>query len=240
MYDLIVIGAGASGIISAIKASRDGKKVLLLEKLSKIASKIKATGGGRCNLSNTLSNSDFMAKFGKNGRFMTTALDAFDKEDLIEFFKSIGLDTHSPDGFRIFPTSHSSQTVIDALSAEMDRLNIKVLSSSKVTNLVIQNNRVWGVEVDEVVYDTKNIIIATGGLGYPILGSTGDGYKMAQDLGHRITSTYPAMMPLSTKETWVENCRADTIPKVEISVDIKKYKKLKAIGDLIFTKNGIR
>ena len=240
MYDVIVVGAGASGIIASIKASSDGRKVLLLEKLPKIAAKIKATGGGRCNLSNTLSNNDFMAAFGKNGRFMTNALNGFNKDDLIEFFKSIGLDTHIPDGFRIFPTTHSSQTVIDALNNEMERLNIEIICSSKVTNIITQNEKVYVVEVEDIEYQTKNVIIATGGLGYSTLGAEGDGYEFASHLGHKITPTHPAMMPLHTKERWVENCRADTIAKVEIYVDIKKYKKLKAIGDLIFTKNGIR
>ena len=240
MYDVIVIGAGASGIISAIVSSSLGKKVLLLEKLPKIASKIKATGGGRCNLSNTLSRDDFMSKFGKNGRFMTSALEIFSKDDLIKFFKEIGLDTHCPDGFRIFPTSHSSQSVIDALANKMDKLNIEILCSSPVLDINISNIEKKEVFIQNSSFFCKNIIIATGGLGYSTLGASGDGYIWAKNSGHKITSTYPAMMPLHTKERWVENCRADTIAKVEMYVDIKKYKKLKAVGDLIFTKCGIR
>ena len=240
MYDVVVIGAGASGIIAAISASRDGKKVLLLEKLSKIASKIKATGGGRCNLSNTLSSDDFMAKFGKHGRFMTKSLELFSKDDLIEFFDSIGLDTHCLDGFRIFPSTHNSQSVIDAFAEEMKKLEIEILCSSRVTNIKYENSKVKSVEVNEISYPCKNIIIASGGLGYSTLGAEGDGYIWAKESGHKITKTYPAMMPLHTKQRWVEHCRADTIAKVEMTVDIKKYKKLKAVGDLIFTKSGIR
>ncbi|HIP56332.1 MAG TPA: NAD(P)/FAD-dependent oxidoreductase [Arcobacter sp.] len=240
MYNLIVIGAGASGIISAITAAKDGKKVLLLEKLSKVASKIKATGGGRCNLSNTLSSNEFMSKFGKNGRFMTKALEVFSKDDLISFFSSIGLETHCPDGFRIFPITHNSQSVIDALVQEMYNLEVEVICSSKVTNINILNQNKKEVQVNDISYFTSNIIVASGGLGYSTLGADGDGYIWAKESGHKITSTYPAMMPLHTKERWVENCRADTIAKVEMYVDIKKYKKLKAVGDLIFTKSGIR
>lgn len=99
-YDLIVVGAGAAGMIAAIKAARDTKSVLLLEKLSQIGAKLKATGGGRCNLTNTLSNEDFMAKFGRDGRFMQDALNNFNHKNLIEFFKEIGVETHAPDGFR--------------------------------------------------------------------------------------------------------------------------------------------
>jgi len=118
-YDLIVIGSGAAGIIAAIVASRKGKKVLLLEKLSNIAAKLKATGGGRCNLTNTLCNEDFMARFGKNGRFMQDALREFDHTKLTAFLEEIGIETHAPDGFRVFPTSHSSTTIIEGLKAEM-------------------------------------------------------------------------------------------------------------------------
>ena len=126
-YELIVVGSGAAGIISAIVAARNGKKVLLLEKLPKIASKLKATGGGRCNLTNTLQNDEFMSRFGRDGRFMQDALNEFDYKKLIHFFEEIGVKTHAPDGYRVFPTSHSSVTIISALEDEMKKLGITVL-----------------------------------------------------------------------------------------------------------------
>lgn len=239
-YDLIVIGSGAAGIMSAIVAAKDAKKVLLLEKLSAIASKLKATGGGRCNLTNTLSNEEFMAHFGRDGRFMQDALNAFDYKALVDFFKGIGVETHAPDGFRIFPTSHSSSTIISALEDEMKRLSIDVKCSQKVEHILVENEHVTGVKTVTHKYNAPNVIVATGGLGYPTLGAEGDGYKMANEIGHKVTELHPAMMPLKTKENWVKNCRADTIPKVELRVDLKKHKKLKAVGDLIFTNSGIR
>lgn len=239
-YNLIVIGAGAAGMMAAITAARDGKSVLLLEKLSQIGAKLKATGGGRCNLANTLSNEDFMAKFGRNGRFMQDALMVFDYKALIEFLESIGVATHAPDGFRVFPTSHSSQTILSAFENEMQRLGIEVLTSQKVQKILHLHNSVTSVETNEKIFYTNNVIIATGGLGYPTLGAEGDGHEMAKELGHKITELHPAMMPLHTKEEWVAACRADTIAKVELRIDIKKYNKLKATGDLIFTKSGIR
>lgn len=239
-YDLIVIGAGAAGMIAAIVASRNNKKTLLLEKLPQIGAKLKATGGGRCNLTNTLSDEDFMAKFGRDGRFMQDALKEFNHKDLINFFTDIGVDTHAPDGFRVFPSSHSSVTIISALTDEMDKLNIDVKRSQKVEELLYENTKITGVKTSTEKFLSSKVIIATGGLGYPTLGAEGDGYKLSSSLGHKVTDLHPAMMPLKTKERWVQNCRADTVAKVELKVDLKKYKKLKANGDLIFTKTGIR
>ena len=240
IYDLIVVGAGAAGMMAAIIAAQNNKNVLVLEKLPQIGSKLKATGGGRCNLTNTLSNEDFMAKFGRDGRFMQDALKEFDHNDLTAFFKDIGVDTHAPDGFRIFPTSHSSSTIISALQEKMKALHVEVLNSQKVEHILHKESKVIGVKTTTHTFNTSNIIIATGGLGYPVLGAEGDGYKMAKELGHKVTQLSPAMMPLKTKESWVSHCRADTIAKVEIRVNLKKYKKLRATGDLIFTKSGIR
>ncbi|QOY50895.1 NAD(P)/FAD-dependent oxidoreductase [Candidatus Sulfurimonas baltica] len=239
-FDLIVVGGGAAGIMSAIISARDGKSVLLLEKLPKIASKLKATGGGRCNLTNTLSNEEFMAKFGRDGRFMQDALGAFDHKALIGFFKDIGVETHAPDGFRIFPTSHSSSTIISALEDELRTLHVEVLCSQKVQKLLHVEDKIVGIETPSDTFYASNVVVATGGLGYPTLGAQGDGYEMAQELGHKTTELYPAMMPLKTKDEWVKNCRADTIAKAELRVDLKKHNKLRATGDLIFTSNGIR
>jgi predicted Rossmann fold flavoprotein len=239
-YDLIVIGSGAAGIISAIVAAREGKNVLLLEKLSNISSKLKATGGGRCNLTNTLSNEDFMARFGRDGRFMQDALAQFDNKELVKFMDEIGVETHAPDGFRIFPTSHSSSTIIAGLQAEMDRVSVKIITNQRVERLLLVGKNIEGVKTQTNTFYAPKVIVATGGLGYPVLGAEGDGYNLAEELGHKVTELSPAMMPLKVKESWVSECRADTIAKVELRVDIKKHKKLRAKGDLIFTKTGIR
>jgi predicted Rossmann fold flavoprotein len=239
-YDVIVVGAGAAGIMAAITAARRGKKVLLLEKLSKIAAKLKATGGGRCNLTNTLSNEDFMARFGRNGRFMTPALNALDHKALIAFFAEIGVESHAPDGYRVFPVSHTSMSIITALEAEMERLGVHLITSARVEKLEHNGERVSGVSTSDHTYSASHVIVATGGLGYPQLGAEGDGFGIASKAGHKITELYPAMMPLRTKETWVAECRADTIPKVEIRIDLPKAKGIRASGDLIFTQNGIR
>ncbi len=239
-YTLIIIGAGAAGMMAAITAAQNGQKVLLLEKLSKIGVKLKATGGGRCNLTNTLSNDEFMSRFGREGRFMTPALEALNHKELQTFFKTIGVETHAPDGFRIFPVGHNAGSIIEALEHEMEQLGVTVLCNQKVISLEHNNLHITGVTTQSETFIADNVIIASGGMGYPLLGAEGDGYPLAESVGHKVTELHPAMMPLKTKEHWGANCRADTIAKVELRVNIKKYKKLHAIGDLIFTKNGIR
>lgn len=239
-YDLIIIGAGAAGMVAAITAARDNKKVLLLEKLSQIGAKLRATGGGRCNLTNTLSDEEFMSKFGRDGRFIQDALKAFSSTDLQDFMSEIGVQTHAPDGFRVFPTTHSSSTIINAFNDEMLRLGVDIRTSMKVNSILVKDSKIDGVSTDKDTFYASNVILATGGLGYPTLGAEGDGYKLSSSLGHNVTSLHPAMMPLKTKEIWVSNCRADTIANATLKVDMKKHKKLRIKDDLIFTKTGIR
>jgi predicted Rossmann fold flavoprotein len=239
-YDLIVIGSGAAGMISAIVAARDCKKVLLCEQQNKLGPKLKATGGGKCNLTNTLSNEEFMNRFGKNGRFMQDALNDFNYQDLISFLNNIGVETHIPDGFRVFPISHNSGTIIKALEDELYNQNVEVKNNTKVEDLICENETIKGVKTATDNFFASNVIVATGGLGFSMLGANGDGFDFAKSLGHKITQLYPAMLPLITKEKWVANCKADTIAKAIIKIDLKKAKNLKAVGDLIFTPKGIR
>jgi len=239
-YDVIVVGSGAAGMMASITAARSGKKVLLLEKLPKLGTKLKATGGGRCNLTNTLSNDLFMERFGRNGKFMMNALNGFDSKMLIDFFKELGVETHAPDGYHVFPTTHNAMTILNGLEEELTRLNVEVRCNEKAQSLELDGEKITAVVTQNDKFSTKNVVIATGGLGYPQLGAEGDGYALASAVKHKITDLHPAMMPLRCKESWVENCRADTISKVHMRVNLKKAKSLTAFGDLIFTKNGIR
>ena len=239
-YDVIVIGSGGAGMIAAITARKLGKSVLILEKLATLGAKLKATGGGKCNLTNTLSDEDFMKSFGRNGRFMSTAISMLDNSSLRDFFHSIGVQTDTKDGFRVFPITHNSSTIIKALQEELNRLEIKVLCDTKVEKVLFEETQVCGVETNNGVFTALNVVVATGGLGFPMLGANGDGYEFAKQVGHKITELYPAMLPVYTKETWVASCTADTIAKAIVKIDLKKAKKLKAVGDLIFTSKGLR
>ena len=238
VFDVIVIGGGAAGIMASISAAKENKSVLLLEKLPKVAAKLKATGGGKCNLTNTLSSDEFMAKFGKNGRFLSYALETFTAKDLRDFFANIGVETIARDGFRVFPIEHSSSIILKALDDELEKQGVIVECNVNISE--IKKDEIFTIFSEEKTYHAKNIIISTGGLGYPTLGATGDGYDFAKNFGHEITSLHPAMMPLFTKEKNFASCVADTIAKAILKVNIPKYKNLKLVGDLIFTKEGLR
>jgi predicted Rossmann fold flavoprotein len=239
IYDLIVIGAGASGIMAAISAKNSSKDVLIVEQLEKIGKKLLASGGGRCNLTNTLSKEDFISSFGKNARFLKDALDIMDNKKLINFFDKIGLETSIKDGFRVFPSSHKSQSVLDAFQNELDRLDIEISCNTKI-NQVIKEEDIFILKSNNKEFCSKNILISTGGIGFSKLGGDISGYEIAKSFGHKIQNLYPAMIPLKTKEDWINNCKADTISKAIISIDIKKYSKQKYIGDLIFGNNLLR
>ena len=124
--------------------------------------KLKATGGGKCNVTNTLDRESFVNYFGRNGKFIQKAIETFDNTDLIKFLESIGVKTHSPDGFRVFPTTHNSETILSALIKKLEDLNIDILLNSEVTDLIVENNSIKGIEISDDKYFSKNILLATG------------------------------------------------------------------------------
>ncbi len=239
-YDVIVIGSGAAGMMAAIKACEDKKEVLLLEKLSFLGAKLKATGGGKCNLTNTLNSDEFMSSFGRNGKFMMRAISMLDNHKLREFFHSIGVQTDTKDGFRVFPVTHNSSTIIKAMAKKLEDLGVDIFCDTSVEEILFDGEKVLGVKTKIKDFYSSNVILATGGLGFPMLGTTGDGFEFAKKFGHKVTELYPAMLPVIVKEKWVKNCTADTIAKAIVRIDLKKVKKLKAIGDMIFTSKGLR
>jgi len=238
-YDVIIIGAGPAGMMAAITAGRAGQSVILVERMAQPGLKLKASGGGRCNLTNTLSGKDFISRYDRNGKFMTPALNALNNQGLIDFFKNLGVECHAPDGFRVFPVSHSSQSIHQALMHEIARLKIKLLTGNQAEEIFHSGGCVKGIRTKNQFFSTNKVILSSGGAGYPSLGGSTSGFKLAESCGHKVTEIFPAMLPLLSREKWVKNCRADTVGKAIVRINLPEVAKLKAEGDLIFTEDGI-
>ncbi len=239
LYDLIVIGGGASGMAATISARRAGKRVLLCEKSDSLGRKLLASGGERCNLSNTLSQEEFMERIGRDGRFMGPALDLLGGPKLREFFHELGMQTVCHDGFRVWPETRKSSTVLAALVAEIERLGAEVAVDCSVASTEFVDGEFY-VAHARGTFRSRQLIIATGGLALPKSGAAGGGYAFAQGFGHRTTPRFPAGVPLVSAEDWPARCRMHTVGKAQLQVAIKKHSRIQRVGDLIFTKQGIR
>ncbi|MFT4648722.1 MAG: putative Rossmann fold flavoprotein [Glaciecola sp.] len=238
-YDLLVIGGGASGLVAAISAVRLGKRVLICEQSGRLGIKLLASGGERCNLSNTLSSEDFMGRVGPSGRFMGPALTELGGDKLREFFGEIGLETVVLDGFRVWPIDRKSVSVLRVLLEEIERAGVHVQLKCKVTGTRSSDE---GFEVlhEGGSFHTKKLLLATGGLALPKSGASGEGYSFAESFGLRCTPRYPAGVPFTTIEDWPAQCTAHTIGKAHIKVDMPKHARIARTGDLIFTRTGLR
>jgi predicted Rossmann fold flavoprotein len=180
-----------------------------------------------------------MARFGRDGRFMAPALTRLDATGLREFLAELGVATHAPDGQRVFPVTHQSTTVHAALLAEMERLGVELRLGTAATGLDIACGRVQGVATTAGYLPAAHVVFATGGRGYPALGGSEAGYELLRQAGHRITETFPAMVPLRTLEDWPARCRADTVPRATLEIRQRGRRGIRATGDLIFTENGL-
>lgn len=234
-YDVAVIGAGPAGIMASITASKDGKRVVLIEKNPQIGRKLLATGNGRCNLTNTQVIVDRF--HGANPKFIETVINQFDQYATIEFFQNLGLVLKEEDNGRIFPRTNQASSVVEVLKHRLSVNKVAILVDAQVK--AIERSTVWKVSLaNGKQFEADNLVIATGGRAAHHLGSTGDGLYWAEKLGHSITSIYPALVPVETVETWPKDIQGI---KVEASVwATSNDKKIsEASGDLLFTSYGV-
>jgi len=239
LLDVVIVGGGASGMLCAISAARQGRRVVLCEKSSSLGRKLLASGGERCNLSNTLSRDEFMERVGRDGRFMGPALDQLGGDKLREFFHGIGVPTVVHDGFRVWPETRKSKSVLAGLVAELERLEVPLALGCTVERTEFVDGH-FRIQHDGGVFESTELVIATGGLALPGSGASGGGYAFAESLGHRTTPRYPAGVPLVAAEDWTARCTMHTIGKAELQVALKKPAQRVYKGDLIFTKSGLR
>jgi predicted Rossmann fold flavoprotein len=238
-YDVIVIGAGASGMMAAGQAAQMGAHTLLLEKMERPGRKLFISGKGRCNLTNTAPIQDFIEHFGQNGRFLRQAFHRFFTQDLLEFFKAQGVATLTERGGRVFPTSESAQDVIDALERFCYQSGVNLRLNTPVEHVVVVDQQVKGVAISQGVLSAENVIIATGGASYPGTGSTGDGYRLAESVGHQIIPIRPALVPLITAGDIAQKCQGLSLRNVEIAVWRNDKKTDQAFGEMLFTHFGV-
>lgn len=238
-YDGIVIGGGPAGMFAAITAAQKGQKVLLLERNDRLGKKLLITGKGRCNVTNNCSAQEVLQNTPRNGRFLYSAMTAFPPERIMQFFEDRGCPLKTERGNRVFPQSDKAQSVLDCLRSELHRLGVSV-RSARVDALLTEDGRLVGVQAGEETLRAGWGILATGGASYPTTGSTGDGYHMAQALGHTIVEPEGSLVPLVTKGNDCPDMQGLSLRNCAVKLVNAKGKVLyKDFGELLFTHFGL-
>ncbi len=238
-HRLIVVGGGAAGMMAAITAARLGAEVRLLERNPKVGRKLYITGKGRCNLTNHSSPEEVLAAVPRNGRFLHSAMSRTTPADVEQFFRDLGVELKVERGNRVFPASDKSADIIDALFFELRRLRVPILQT-RVSALVCRDGGVTGVETDQGAMPCGAVVLATGGLSYPATGSTGDGYRLAQEVGHAIVEPRPSLVPLESPDTFCGKMQGLALKNVVLTVKNQRGKIIhQEQGELLFTHFGL-
>jgi predicted Rossmann fold flavoprotein len=224
--------------MAAGQAAELGAKTLLLEKMNRPGRKLRITGKGRCNLTNMAPLPEFITHF-SNGRFLRQAFSQFFAPELVAFFKELGLLTVIERGGRVFPADSQAQDIVDALVQWIGARGVTLKTHTPVEQLLVENGHVIGVQTAGQVYRAEAVIIATGGASYPGSGSTGDGYRLAQSVGHTIVPIRPALVPLETAGDIAPRLQGLSLRNVNVQVRIKGEKQAEAFGEMLFTHFGL-
>lgn len=239
MKRVVVIGGGAAGLMAAVIAGREGAKVTLLEKMNYVGKKMGITGKGRCNITNACDMSEFIKNTPGNGKFLYGAYERFTNEDLLQLLHDAGLETKVERGGRVFPASDSALDVRNTFMKLMKHYGVDVHLEEPVKKLLVDDGVVTCVVTDKETYHADAVVIATGGESYPATGSSGDGYILAAQVGHKITDIRPSLVPIVTEESWVKDLMGLSLRNVELSVVAKNKVQAKMFGEMMFTHFGI-
>lgn len=238
MKSVIVAGAGAAGIMAALAAAGQGAAVRLFEKNDIVGKKMGITGKGRCNLTNTCSMEDFVARTPGNGRFLYSAYQQFTNEDLLDRLHEWGLATKEERGGRVFPQSDSAIEVRKLLYHKLREYGVQLQLNDAIRS-VEKDGDVLRVTAASGSYEADACIITTGGMSYPSTGSTGDGYGFARSLGHTVTDLKPSLIPFTAEEAWVSSLSGLSLKNVEASVWKRGKKEASQFGEMLFTHFGV-
>ncbi|HSQ87372.1 NAD(P)/FAD-dependent oxidoreductase [Romboutsia sp.] len=241
MKKVVVIGAGAAGMMAASVAADRGLDVTLVEKNHRVGRKILITGKGRCNITNDCEIEELIENVPTNGKFLYSAFYTFTNADVINMFNKLGVKTKTERGKRVFPESDKAHDIANALEKQIKSKDVKLILNAKVDKIVSKNNK-----IEKIILNTKkeikcdSVIIATGGLSYPLTGSTGDGYKFAASQGHKITDIKPSLIGMEVQENFVADLEKLALRNIAITVYNSKNKKVyDDFGELEFTKYGL-
>ncbi|MGN0677578.1 MAG: NAD(P)/FAD-dependent oxidoreductase, partial [Ruminococcus sp.] len=237
--EVIIIGGGASGAFASIISARMGRKVILFEKNERIGRKLRITGKGRCNLTNNCTNDELMNNIPVNPRFLYSAFSAFSPQDTMDFFESLGVPLKTERGRRVFPISDNANDIADALEKEMKKCGVKIIHET-VKHILTDDNVCTGVITSSgKEYNAQSILIATGGKSYPLTGSTGDGYRMAEELGHTVTNIYPSLVPLVIREKYCSEMMGLSLRNVNLKLFDREKCIFSEQGEMLFTHFGM-
>lgn len=240
MNKIIVIGAGPGGMMAAVKAAENGAEVLLLEKMNRVGKKMLITGKGRCNITNAADVPEIIRNITGNGRFLYSALQSFDNQDVMRFFQEHGVEIKVERGQRVFPVSDKAQDAVDAMYMYLHELGVKIRTEARVRDILTAEGHAAGVRLmDGEILSASAVILATGGASYPGTGSTGDGYAMAEALGHTIVPLRPSLVPLETEEDWPLAAQGLSLRNVRVQLLADGQKIAEEFGEMMFTHFGV-
>lgn len=238
---ILIIGGGAAGMMAAVAAARGGGKTVLIEKNEKLGKKLFITGKGRCNITNACDMEALFANVVTNRKFLYSAFYGMDNQETICFFEEAGCRTKTERGERVFPVSDHSSDVIAALTGELRKLRVEVRLNTPVKSLIVEEGKIKGVRTAEGKQEYADaVILAAGGLSYPVTGSNGGGYTMAQAVGHSVTETCPSLVPLVIEEDWCKELQGLSLKNVSVSLCRNEKKAFyKGFGEMLFTHFGV-
>lgn len=240
MPEIMVIGGGAAGMMAAVFAARAGADVTLLEHNEKLGKKVYITGKGRCNLTNNCTTDEFLAQVPRNPRFLYSALNFFSPRDMMVLMEENGCPVTVQRGKRVFPASEKASDVTKALTGLMRRLNVEVRLNSEVRELKTEDGRITGALLSGGEFlPADAVILACGGVSYPATGSTGDGYRMAEALGHTVIPATPVLVGLETEESWPRALQGLSLRNVTLTLSAGKKRLYTELGEMLFTHFGI-